>query len=456
MRKFTKTASAVSLGMVLVTSVCLASGSSSSSASSESTSVLSISRTMAKAPQGPLTVDKAVQLALQNNYSYQIALSKAEKAKAADSETRAALNGVNVKASAQYTREKEVNNNMDGFTIPMMKADNFASSINATKQIDITGVNKATTDTTRLSARISKEDLRRVRQEIALGAKTSFYNIVSARQLVKMNDEALQSAEEHLRVVQQQYSNGTASQFDELRSEVQVTNYKQSKLAAENALNLAESAFRTALGLPKDTPVDIQEPDSPQVGKFEIDPSVDLAMKNRPDLHELDMAVTLSKLGIKIAKGNILPTMALTGAYSYNPTSTNSASENMWSVSAGISIPIFDSGVTRAKVKSAQEDQAVSEATLQQMKEGVALEVRQDVLSIRDAQSRLESSEANVTEAREALRLSQVRFSAGVSTQVEVMDSQVAFTQAQTNYITALNDLRQALAQYDKAIGKDI
>jgi len=93
---------------------------------------------------------------------------------------------------------------------------------------------------------------------------------------------------------------------------------------------------------------------------------------------------------------------------------------------------------------------------LDQIRQGISLEVRQAVLNILNAQERLAAAEKGVDQAREALRLANVRFEAGVSTAVEVSDAQVALTDAQTNLVNAMNDYRQALARYERAIGAPV
>jgi outer membrane protein len=118
-----------------------------------------------------------------------------------------------------------------------------------------------------------------------------------------------------------------------------------------------------------------------------------------------------------------------------------------------LSFPLFDGGITRARVAQAQEDLQIAELNLQQVKESIALEVRTAYLNLQDAAKRLEVARKGLGQATEALRLARVRYEAGVSLQLEISDAELAYTQAQTNLVNAQYDYLDAYAALQKAVG---
>jgi hypothetical protein len=87
-------------------------------------------------------------------------------------------------------------------------------------------------------------------------------------------------------------------------------------------------------------------------------------------------------------------------------------------------------------------------------KQAVALDVRTALLDLQQALRQRQTTAANVAQAREALRIAQVRFQAGVSTSVEVTNAQVALIQAQNNQVNADFNFLNAEAHLRKALGR--
>jgi outer membrane protein TolC len=138
--------------------------------------------------------------------------------------------------------------------------------------------------------------------------------------------------------------------------------------------------------------------------------------------------------------------------YDADPSSFGGQRET-WDASAALSLPLFDSGQTRGRVKQARADLESAREAEQQMHNLVMLEVRQAHLSILEAQERMRVAEKDVEQAREALRLAQIRYQSGISTSVEVTDAEVALAQSRTSQVNAFYDYLLARARLQKAVG---
>ncbi|MEM5769066.1 MAG: TolC family protein, partial [Bacillota bacterium] len=88
-----------------------------------------------------------------------------------------------------------------------------------------------------------------------------------------------------------------------------------------------------------------------------------------------------------------------------------------------------------------------------QTRDNVETEVRQTYLSVREAYKRIDTTKTAVAKAEEDVNISQVKYNAGAGTNIEVMDAQLALTQAKINYIQALYDFNVSKAKLDKAAG---
>jgi outer membrane protein TolC len=158
---------------------------------------------------------------------------------------------------------------------------------------------------------------------------------------------------------------------------------------------------------------------------------------------------------IAFARRERRPELSVTGAYTLTPDAGGfAAQDDQWRLGASLSMNLFDAGAIRSRIRQAQAQEDAAQAQLELVQQQVALDVRTALLNLREAQERRATTAANVQQAQEALRISQVRYKAGVATNVEVTDAQVALTEAQTNQVNAEYDYLNAQAALARALGR--
>lgn len=114
---------------------------------------------------------------------------------------------------------------------------------------------------------------------------------------------------------------------------------------------------------------------------------------------------------------------------------------------------IFDSGVTLSKVHSAEEKLVQAEETYRDTVNSVELEVRSNYLNLREAEKRISTTQVAVAKAEEDFHIAQVRYMAGVGTNLDVIDAQVALTEAKTNFVNALYDYNTSKIALETSMG---
>jgi outer membrane protein TolC len=178
-------------------------------------------------------------------------------------------------------------------------------------------------------------------------------------------------------------------------------------------------------------------------------------MAQRPEVLQAQAVVRQNEAQIQFERRARLPQLSLSGSYILTPdTSGFAAEDHMWQVGAGVTLDVFDAGLTRSRVREAEGARDTAVANLEQARHSVALDVRTALSVLRQAQLNRQTTAANVQQAQEALRIAQVRYRAGVSTSVEVTDAQVALTQAQTNQVNAEYDYLDAETALARALGR--
>jgi outer membrane protein TolC len=159
---------------------------------------------------------------------------------------------------------------------------------------------------------------------------------------------------------------------------------------------------------------------------------------------------------IEVARSGGRPALVFSAGPSYGNsvggTPTGSAAAG-WSATLAATVPLFDGGVTAQRIREAElrvEQLRVSEA---QLRQSIELDVRRALLTYGSAAEELVTADKTVEQAQEGLRIANVRFAAGVSTNLEVIQAQAAQSQAEANRIQALFNLNLARAQLERAVG---
>ena len=129
------------------------------------------------------------------------------------------------------------------------------------------------------------------------------------------------------------------------------------------------------------------------------------------------------------------------------------ALRNSGSVGAALSVPIFDQGVTAANVSQAQAQLQLQQANLQTELLSVQLNVKQSLTNLVSARAQLDQTQAEYQNAVANLRATQAQYKAGVTTLPLLLNAETALTQALTDSVTAVYNLRQAEQGYLYAVG---
>lgn len=393
-----------------------------------------------------LTLDEAVALALQNNSAIKISESEREKADWAVSE-------------AKTGKQPSVNYSFTGtYSDPTSKVtgsnENYDNRIALTLPLYTGGKAEGTIESAKLGLTVADLAIEKSKQQVKLDATTGYFNILQTANLVKVAQESVDGLTAHLKNVQAQYDVGTVAKSDVLRSEVELADADQKLIIAKNNLELAVASLNNVTGLSLDTQITPKQATLTYVANNQtLDNSITYALANRPEVAQADANVAVAKQQIKIAGADKKPTVALTGYTDWYDKDLPGGDNDNWGASITASYKLFDSGLAKSKVK--QADAGVSAATEQarQSRDSVQLEVRQAYLNMKEAEKRIETSKVAVDKAEEDFKIAQVRYSAGVGTNLDVIDAQLALTQAKTNNIQALFDYNTSKAKLDKAMG---
>ena len=313
----------------------------------------------------------------------------------------------------------------------------------------------------------------------------AYLNALLAERLVELQESNLQLASTRLTQVQQFQTAGRAAQYDVLRAKVERANIEPLTIQARNDRELAQLEVKRLLNLSLERPIvftsviDVQATEV-MVASY-MDPA---ALPQRAALRSAELVSRSRHLAITAARADLLPTISVffntgVGAFptagygipsgrgtlgnSFCPVgspATKTCNNGGWfddrNMGVQFSWALFDGLRAKSALEMARAQTRIADLELRQEREQVALEVAKARAELRRAKAVFDGRRETSSEAQEAFRLASLRFSRGLSTQLEVSDSQLALLTAEGSEARATYDLYLATAELARSLGKPI
>ncbi|MEZ7890386.1 MAG: TolC family protein [Candidatus Wallbacteria bacterium] len=291
---------------------------------------------------------------------------------------------------------------------------------------------------------------------LVYNVKKSFYDLLLVKEFVKVAEESLDLIKAHVQTVKNRFNAGTSSKFDLLRVEVQEANIKPNLIKANSNLIIAKNAFNSILARPIFEELELKGSlKKPSLPVIDLDSAVRTALLTRPEIKAADSDLKASETALKLAQAQNKPDVALVGNYSQakGKSAPLNNFDETWNITLAAKVPIYDANATHLSIATAKETIEQKKINFNDLLENIKLEVKVAYQELTQAGELIVASEKNVEQANEALSIAKVSYDNGLNTNLEIMDAQLALTQAKTNYYQSLHDYMVAFAKLEKAMG---
>ena len=395
----------------------------------------------------------------------------------------AAAGRPNVNATASATRYDQATKIAIGASPPIevQKEHSELLSINLANTIDLTGQIRTASNQATLQSQADEYQVQQIRNARILRAQTVYYNLLRARHQVQVAQAALTDAQTQAATAVNLNTEGVGQRIDVLRANTQVATAQQNLSQAQNAAAIAQANFNDLVGQPLATPVYVKDvaganvgvtavgsaavgaptnletlfaPPTAEIDAIDIDRSLATAYAQRPEILSAATLVRANQLGIKLAHAGLEPSLRITAAGDYFPTTSfQTPRQRTAEITAAVVFPLYDGGATRDRVAEAKLRTQNAETTLSSTRSDVALDVRQAYLNLATAASQISSANSALEQAVAARQLAQIRYEGQVGLYLEVTDAEAALVSAQNNQVNAVYNYEIARAQYLTALG---
>ncbi len=288
--------------------------------------------------------------------------------------------------------------------------------------------------------------------ETAQAARTLCYNILRLDMLANVASQRATAVAEHLRITRAMEAEGTVPMFEVVQAETELAKAKGDIIAAQTATQVARATLANLLVLPQTCVLTVQEGvplPEPQGSLAEL---IARGLGQRPELALVERQLKVAEANLELTRQSTNPRLDMVAQLNQQ-TQTSAAEPVNWVVGLALTKPLSDGGLRRAQV--AEQAAVVADVKLQieDLRQQIALEINEASLALHQAREQLTVAEAGEVNARERLRMAEVRYAAGLSIGVEVLDAQTAFAAAQTATVNARYDVQTSVVRLRKAVG---
>lgn len=409
-----------------------------------------------------LTLDKALEIALDENPTIKVAAEEIALKKVASKEAwqsllpEASLNGSldhTIKAAEMKLNDMSFKMGQDG-----TNTANAGLSINL--PLFAPAVYRAMS-MTKTDIELAVEKSRASELDLINQVTKAYYQLMLAQDSYEVLQGSYKLAEDNFNVVNAKYQQGAVSEFDKISAEVQMRSIKPNVISAANAVTLAKLQLKVLMGITAD--VDIKTDDN--LTNYESMlfanqlKEEDMSLESNTTMKQFELNMKLLEKNVKSLKTNFMPTLSMSFSYQYQSLYNPNINffDYTWSNSSSLmfnlSIPLYRAS-NFTKVKSAR----IQMRQLDWNRIDTERKLNMQVVSYRNnmtaSSEQVVSNKENVMQAEKAVQIAGKRYEVGKGTVLELNSSQVSLTQAQLTYNQSIYDYLVAKADLDQVLGK--
>lgn len=407
-------------------------------------------------PGQPLTLEQAVQRALQAHPEVKSALASVQRAQAAAVVGRSRL-WPQVSADWSVRESQSLARPVNVGGVVVQGAGARQTQRDAQLALNYTLYETGLSDSVKrlqVLAAASQAGLPDVHRVLTYEVRSAYYTALAGWRRATVALKSLAAAERHRELVQARIEAGSAPRSDLLPVEVEVARARLDNVRAETALEVAHATLRALLVLPAETPLELADLLPEVTSQPRLGALLEQAESQRPDLQAQRLNVRAAELGKKVAEdGRGVQISATAGGDWGRHTGTTGES---WQVRVGASYPLFDAGAARAQAHSARADETIARERLNNLRLDLQVEVESAYRRLRQAAAAIEAASAARSSAADSLRAAEIRYREGLAIIIEVTDAQVSLSQAEVEEVQTRYDYALALAALSRAVGAEV
>ena len=407
-----------------------------------------------------LTLDKAIEIALSDNPTIEVAEQTVQLKRISDKETVMGLLP-EASLSSSYTRTiKKQTMVMMGQKIEIGIPNQYQGGLSVSLPVFAPTLYKSM-KLTKTDVALAVEQARASKQDLVNQVTKAFYQMLLAQDSYAVLEKSYAQSEANFNIVKAKFEQGKVSEYDKISAEVQMRNLQPSVISARNAVELSRLQLVVLMNIEPEINIELDGnladyEESVFAGILTAD---DNSLQNNTSLQQMDMNTRLLQQTLSLNKQSFAPMVALQFNYMYTCMTDNFKFKDYeWNpysnVSLSVSVPLFKysnfSAMKKTNIQIAQMMQN-RDYTARQL----AMQQQSYLNSMSASAEQVSSNKEAITQAQKGRDIAEKLYEVGRGTVLELNSAEVALTQARLTYAQSIYDYLTAKADLDKLQGKD-
>jgi multidrug efflux system outer membrane protein len=392
-----------------------------------------------------------IRTALQKNYDVRIAATRVLEAQAQLGITRAdQLPSLSVGGS--------ITNQQSAASGPFPKYETTQGQMTASAvwNLDFWGRYRRATEAARATLLSNEWARKEVIATLVADVATSYFQLRQLDWQLDISKQTLTSRQDSLQLTQTKEQHGLSTLLDVRQAEQLVDTAQTEITDLERQITQQENNLSIYLGNnPEDIPRGLLLTEQPHAPEVPVGVPSSL-LERRPDVHEAEQNLIAANAQIGVARAQYFPQIALTADTGVQSSALNrlfTGAPGLWNMAGSVTQPIFQGGRLKNNVRLAEAQKEQLLLTYQQTIQGSFRDVSNALVGYRKTREFRIEQERLVNSAKDAARLSQIRFKAGTTDYLEVLTNETNAFSAELNLAQANGNELLALVQLYQALG---
>jgi len=402
-----------------------------------------------------------VDEALANNLDLQVAIARIDVARA---QVKLASADLYPSLSLGLNASRSKVSQVGGIPIPPgvhATTNNYQAALNASYEVDLWGKYRTATRAAQNDLLATEYARETVRTAVTAQVAQTYFGLVAADAQLALLKDTLALREQTVALQTDRAQAGVIGQYDLAQARAERDAVAADIATAQRAVDQFEAALAVITGRsPRDvfTPSVVRQP---SLAKLLAVPTVPAGvpsdvLERRPDVRQIEKELVAASLRIDRARADYFPSLTLTGQLGSESIELHRIASGpalIWSIGAGLVQPLLNFKGIEANVdtQTARREELV--ANYRQTVQSAFRDVHDALAANETTRAALAAQASRRENLQQAYELSDMRYKAGYSPYLEVLDAQRQLLQAQTLSILAARDARLALVDLAKALG---
>lgn len=382
-----------------------------------------------------VTLKEAMSRALARNPSVEVQLAELRRSRAQLEQVRSA-SLPSLTGNGNYTR---IDNNRKIGDVVIQQADNVTLNVTASVPI-IQPRGWARWAQARENVKVYEASVEQVRRNVAIAVANAYLAIIERRREVELNARARDTAQSHYAYTHARLEGGRGSRLDDVRAEQEL----ETDHAAVKSAELAVTRAQEALGVLVAGESSIDAAEEPWLAELDTKQALDEAPHKRADLLQLEAASHLAHRVAHEDWATYLPSLSGSFAPIYTYPGTVFLPTLSWQAQLVLTVPFYDGGNREGLIHEHRALEAEVSANLVGQLRQARSEIRVGGEATRSTDEALLRARHAALLAHDAVKIAQLSYEAGATTNIELIDAQQNARNADTSAAVLEDAARQA------------